>query len=220
MGTSDIAVRLRVGRQPGNARYDRATIDRVLDRGRIAHIAFSNGGLPYCIPTLYARDGDRILIHGSTASRMVRLLARGVAACLTVTLLDGLVLARSTFEHTANYDSVVLLGRFQRIAEAEKLDALRAFTEVVLPGRWDEARAPNPKELKATAILGLPIVEGSVKTRARGPDDDGSPDASLEVWAGVVPVLTTYGAPQPSPVLRKDVSPPASVARLLSTPTP
>lgn len=208
--------RVRVRRVPKNARYDRSSIDRVLDRGQIAHVSFVSGGQPYCIPTLYARVGDEVLIHGSSASRMLKLLAAGAPACVTVTILDGWVLARSAFETSANYDSVVLLGSFRQISAAEeKLAALEAFMDGVLPGRWDEVRPPSPQELKGTAILAMTIAEASVKTRRRPPDDDDSPDAERDTWAGVIPVRCEYGTPEPSPGLRAGVAPSPSLTRLL-----
>jgi nitroimidazol reductase NimA-like FMN-containing flavoprotein (pyridoxamine 5'-phosphate oxidase superfamily) len=216
--TPDDSARSRIRRVPANARYDRESIYRVLDRGLVAHVSFYFQGQPYCVPTLYARVGDRVLIHGSTASRMIRVLATGAPACLTVTMLDGLVFARSAFETGANYDSVMLLGEFDQIGdEGDKLVALETFMEVVLPGRWSEARSPSRQELKATAILELTIDEASVKTKTGGPDDDESPDAQLDTWAGVVPVITSYGSPQPSPALRAGIPVAPSVRRLLET---
>lgn len=209
--------RVRVRRVPKNARYDRESIHRVLDRGQIAHVSFVSGGQPYCIPTLYARVGDEVLIHGSTASRMLKLLAAGAPACVTVTILDGWVLARSAFETSANYDSVVLLGSFRPITSAdEKLAALEAFMHGVLPGRWEEVRQPSRKELKGTAILALAIAEASVKTRNGPPDDDDSPDAERDTWAGVIPLRTVVGAPEPSPGLRDGVPVSPSIAGLLA----
>jgi uncharacterized protein len=210
--------RIRVRRQPKNARYDRESIERILDRGQIAHIAFDDGEQPYCIPTLYSRVGERLLIHGSSASRMMRLLAAGSPACVTITLLDGLVLARSAFEHSANYESVVLLGRFQKIDDAEKQSALEAFMEALLPGRWREVRVPNRKELKGTMILGMEISEAAAKVRAGGPDDDDTADGELDVWAGVLPVRTSYGSPEPSPGLRPGIPVSPSVERLAAGP--
>lgn len=208
--------RVRVRRVPKNARYDRESIHRVLDRGQIAHVSFVSDGQPYCIPTLYARVGDEVLIHGSSASRMLKLLAAGTPACVTVTILDGWVLARSAFETSANYDSVVLLGTFRQISSDEdKLGALEAFMNGVLPGRWDEVRPPSRQELKGTAILAMTIAEASVKTRSRPPDDDGSPDAERDTWAGVIPVRHEYGGPVPSPGLRAGVALSTSVRRLL-----
>jgi nitroimidazol reductase NimA-like FMN-containing flavoprotein (pyridoxamine 5'-phosphate oxidase superfamily) len=208
--------RVRVRRQPDRGRYDRETIDAVLDAGLIAHVAFVDGGRPICIPTLYARVGDDVYIHGSRASRTLRALAGGVPACLTVTVVDGLVLARSVFEHSANYRSAVVLGSFRRIeGDDERLAAYEAFVDRVVPGRWSEVRAPSAKELKATDILALPIEEASAKVRSGPPSDDDSEDAALEVWAGVMPLAWTFGAPLPSPGLRAGIPLPASVTRLL-----
>ncbi len=207
---------LRVRRAPKRAWYDRASIARVLDRGHVAHVAFVENGFPYCIPTLYARVGDRLLIHGSSASRMVRALAAGAPACVTVTILDEFVLARSAFEHSANYDSAVLVGAFEQIADEEKLAVLAAFVEAVLPGRWDEVRHPSRKELKATAVLAMPIANAAVETRTGPPDDDSSPDAELDVWAGVVPIGHRIREPVGSPGLRAGIPVSPSVRRLIA----
>jgi uncharacterized protein len=209
--------RVRVRRAPQKGRYDRGTIDAVLDAGLVAHVAFADGGQPCCIPMLYARVGDVVYVHGSTASRAMRALGTGAPACLTVTLVHGLVLARSAFEHSANYESVVLFGRFEDVPEPEaRLAAYEAFTEKLLPGRWDEVRQPSRKELKATTILALPIDEASAKVRTGPPDDDGTEDAELDTWAGVVPIVSSYGAPEPSPGLRLGIPLSDSVARLLA----
>jgi hypothetical protein len=211
--------RVQVRRLPELGQYDRASVEAALDHGLMAHVAFADGDQPYCIPMLYARSGRVVYIHGSTGSRAVRTLARGVPACLTVTRLDGIVLARSVFEHSANYESVVVLGRFQTVEDpAQRLTAFEAFTEKMLPGRWAEARPPNRKELSATVILTLPIDEASVKVSAGGPDDDDTPDADLDVWAGVVPIRASYGSPEPSPGLRDGIPVPASVTRLTRGP--
>lgn len=210
------STRIRVRRAPKRARYESEWICRVLDRGQLAHVAFVDEGQPFCIPTLYARTENRLLIHGSSASRMVRRLAAGAPACVTVTILDGLVLARSAFEHSINYDSAVLIGTFQPITDPdEKLAALEMFLERLLPGRWREVRPPNRKELKATTVLAMQIGEASVKTRSAPPDDDSSPDAERDTWAGVIPVHTSYGKPQPSPGLRPGVSVSPSVEGLV-----
>ena len=215
MGDEPISSRVRVRRIPEQGHYDRATIEAALDRGLMAHVAFTDGDQPFCIPMLYTRSGQVVYIHGSTGSRAVRTLARGGPACLTVTRLDGIVLARSVFEHTANYESVVVLGRFRPVDDpAERLAAFEAFTEKLLPGRWGEARTPDRKELSATIILALPIEEASVKARSGGPDDDDSPDAQLDVWAGHMPLRTSFGPPEPSPGLRDGIPVPASVTRL------
>ena len=210
--------RVRVRRAPQKGRYDRATIDAVLDAGLVAHVAFVDGDLPCCIPMLYARVDDRVYVHGSTASRTMRTLGAGADACLTVTLVNGLVLARSAFEHSANYESVVLFGRLEDVPDAEdRLAAYAAFTEKLLPGRWDEVRQPSRKELKATTILALPIEEASAKVRIGPPDDDDTEDADLDTWAGVVPILTSFGEPEPSPGLRPGIALSDSVRRLLAS---
>jgi uncharacterized protein len=213
--TAAASERARVRRQPKKARYDRASIDGVLDRGLFCHLAFVHDGHPFCVPTLYARVADDMYVHGSSASRTLRTLAAGADACLTVTVLRGLVLARSAFEHSANYDSVMLLGRFRRVEDDHaRLAAFAAFTNKLLPGRWNEVRHPSRKELKATTILAMSIDEASVKTRSGPPDDDDTPDAELDTWAGVVPVVTAFGEPEPSPGLRPGIGPTASVRRL------
>ena len=182
-------------REPHRGFYDRETIYKILDEGIVCHVGFSTEGQPFVIPTLYARVGDAIYFHGSAASRMLRGAASGVAVCITVTLTDGLVLARSVFNHSMNYRSVVALGKATLVEQAaEKLEALRAFTEKILPGRWAEARQPNEKELKATSILRLALTEVSAKVRS-GPVQDDEEDYALKVWAGIVPLKTEAGAP-------------------------
>jgi uncharacterized protein len=208
--------RVRVRRAPQKGRYEREFIDAVLDRGLVAHVAFVHEGQPCCIPMLFARLGDRIYVHGSTASRLMRTLAAGAPACVTVTLLRALVLARSAFEHSANYESAVVFGRFEVVDDPdERLGAFEAFTNKLLPGRWGEVRHPNRKELKATTILALPIDEASAKVRTGPPDDDDSEDAELETWAGVVPIVAAFGDPEPSPGLRDGIPLSDSVHQLL-----
>ena len=208
--------RTRVRRQPTRGRYDTESVHAVLDAALFAHVAFVDGDQPYCIPMLHARAGDEVYVHGSSASRALRVLAGGVPACLTVTVLDGLVLARSVFEHSANYRAAVALGSFRRVEGAdERLAALEAFTEKLVPGRWKEVRGPNEKELKATAILALPLDEASVKERTGPPSDGDSPDAELDVWAGVLPLRTVFGEPEPAPELPPDAELAPSVRRLL-----
>jgi nitroimidazol reductase NimA-like FMN-containing flavoprotein (pyridoxamine 5'-phosphate oxidase superfamily) len=213
--------RVRVRRGPKKGRYDRASIDDVLDRGLLAHVAFADGGDAVCIPMLYARVGDRIYIHGSTKSRAVRVLADGALACVTVTIVNGLVLARSAFEHSANYDSAMAFGTFTLVEDAdERMRAFEAFTEKLLPGRWDEVRRPDATELKATEILAMEIDEASAKVRAGPPDDDDSPDAERDTWAGVVPIVRSYGSPEASPGLRPGIDVSESVRRLLTRDPP
>ena len=190
-----VTERTRVVREPQRAIYDRAAIYKILDEGFICHVGFAVDGQPFVIPTMYARVGDAIYFHGSAASRMLRNVSAGVSVCVTVTLVDGLVLARSVFNHSMNYRSVVALGKATLVdAGAEKLEALRGFTEKILPGRWDEARQPNEKELKATSILRLPLTEVSAKVRV-GPPEDDAEDYALEIWAGVLPMELKAGAP-------------------------
>jgi uncharacterized protein len=187
--------RTRVVREPHRGVYDRESIDKILDEGLVCHVGFSLDGQPYVIPTLYARVGDAIYFHGSAASRMLRRVGEGVDVCVTVTLTDGIVLARSVFNHSMNYRSVVALGKASFVNEpAEKLEALHAFTEKILPGRWSDARQPNERELKATSILLLPLTEASAKMRV-GPPEDDAPDYALRIWAGVIPLHLAAGAP-------------------------
>ena len=208
-------------RGPKKGRYDRAAVDDVLDRGLLAHVAFADGDGAICIPMLYARVGDRIYIHGSTKSRSIRALADGAPACVTVTLVNGLVLARSAFEHSANYDSAMVFGAFALVDDAaERMRAFEAFTEKLLPGRWDEVRQPNAKELKATEILAMGIDAASAKVRSGPPDDDDSLDAERDTWAGVVPIVSSYGSPEPSPGLRTGIEVSESVRRLLTRDPP
>ena len=210
-----------VRRQPERGRYDRASIDAVLDAGLVAHVAFVDSEQPYCIPMMYARIDDAVFIHGSTASRAVRLLATGTPACLTVTLVDGLVLARSAFEHSANYRSAVLVGSFRAVVDQEaKRRVFEAFTNKLIPGRWTEVRQPNEKELKSSMILEMPIDEAAVKVRTGPPSDDDSPDAELPTWAGVVPLMTNFGAPEPSPGLASGIPLADSVRKLSARAAP
>jgi hypothetical protein len=209
--------RVRVRRGPEKGRYDRETINAILDRAFVAHVAFTTTDVEvYCVPTLYARVGDKIYIHGSKASRTLRALAAGAPSCVTVTVLDGLVLARSAFEHSANYESVMAFGTFTAVDDdEERLAALEAFTETLVRGRWSEVRAPTRQELRRTSILAMPISEASAKVRSGPPDDDDTPDAEIETWAGAVPLEMSFGAPVPSPGLRDDIPLSKSVRRLL-----
>jgi nitroimidazol reductase NimA-like FMN-containing flavoprotein (pyridoxamine 5'-phosphate oxidase superfamily) len=207
-------VRLRRKRERGA--YDRATIDAILDEALIAHLGIvDEHGQPFVIPTLHARDGDVVYLHGSTASRTLRALEGGAAACLTVSLLDGLVLARAAMHHSANYRSAVLLGRARLVEdESEKLGALEAIVEHIVPGRWAEARQPNEKELKATAVLALAIEEASAKVRT-GPPSDDEEDYALPVWAGVIPIASEAQAPLSDPRLPAGIAVPAGAQRYI-----
>jgi nitroimidazol reductase NimA-like FMN-containing flavoprotein (pyridoxamine 5'-phosphate oxidase superfamily) len=184
--------RTRVKREPKRGRYDRPTIDAILDEALIAHVGFLHDGHPFVIPTLHARVGDTVYFHGSAASRMLRELDAGVPVCLTATIFDGLVLAKSVFNHSVNYRSVVLLGTATRVPDDGKEAALHALTEQLAPGRWDEVRTPTPLELKATWIMALPIGEASAKVRTGGPEEEPE-DEGLPFWHGVVPVQLSAG---------------------------
>jgi nitroimidazol reductase NimA-like FMN-containing flavoprotein (pyridoxamine 5'-phosphate oxidase superfamily) len=187
--------RTRVVREAHRGAYDRETIYKILDEGFVCHVGFAVDGQPFVIPTLFARVGDAIYFHGSAASRMLRNVSEGISVCVTVTLTDGFVLARSVFNHSMNYRSAVALGKAVLVdAPEEKLAALHAFTEKIIPGRWEDARQPNEKELKATSILRLPLTEISAKIR-RGPVEDDAPDYALPVWAGVIPLHLAVGTP-------------------------
>ncbi len=187
--------RTRVVREPQRAVYDRSAIDAILDEAFVCHVGFTVDSQTFVIPTMFARVGDSIYFHGSAASRMLRNLSDGLSVCITVTLADGLILARSVFNHSMNYRSVVALGIAQLVdAPTEKLRALHAFTEKILPGRWNDARQPNEKELKATSILKLPLTEVSAKVRT-GPVEDDADDYALKVWAGIVPLKLVADAP-------------------------
>ena len=187
--------RTQVIREPERGVYDRETAYQILDEGFLCHMGFAVDGQPYVIPTSYGRKGDELFIHGSAASRMLRHLDEGVAVCVTITLLDGLVLARSLFNHSMNYRSVVVLGTATAVKNpVEKLAALRVLSEHILPGRWDEGRQPNDKEMKATLVMRVPIEEFSAKVR-QGPAIDDEGDYAFPVWAGVLPLETIAGMP-------------------------
>jgi nitroimidazol reductase NimA-like FMN-containing flavoprotein (pyridoxamine 5'-phosphate oxidase superfamily) len=196
-GVLAVTPRTRLRRLPERGVFDRAAIYRILDEAFICHVAFVVEGQPFAMPTGYARLGDALYFHGSAASRMVRQLSAGLEVCCTVTLLDGLVLARSAFHHSVNYRSVVVLGTAHLVeGREEKLAALRGFTDHVVPGRWAEVRPITDQELKGTSVLRLPIEEASAKVRT-GPPKDDDEDLAWPVWAGVVPLVTSPGAPVP-----------------------
>jgi nitroimidazol reductase NimA-like FMN-containing flavoprotein (pyridoxamine 5'-phosphate oxidase superfamily) len=199
----------RIRRLPKRGVYDRETIYSILDEGFVCHVGFAIDGKPFVIPTGYARIGDNLVIHGSSASRMMRNIADGIDVCVTVTLLDGLVLARSAFHHSMNYRSVVVFGKALVIEDAdEKMKALEAFTEHVIPGRWNEVRWPNELELKATTVLSLPIEEASAKVRTGGPIDD-EEDYEMNVWAGVLPLKLLSNRPISDSLLKDGLELPA-----------
>ena len=189
--------RTRVVREPQRAIYDRDTVNQILDEALLCHVGFvaNSDAQPFVIPMSYGRDRDVLYIHGSPASRMLRHLEQGVPVCVTVTLVDGLVLARSVFNHSMNYRSVIILGTATLVDDpAEKLAALRALSEHILPHRWDDSRQPNEKELKATSVLRLPINEFSAKVRV-GPPVDDADDYTFSTWAGVIPLEMNSSTP-------------------------
>ena len=200
--------RTQVRRLAKRAVYDRGTVYQILDEGLVCHVGFVADGQPVVIPTGYGRCGDTLYIHGSVGSRMLRNLAQGAEVCVTVTLLDGLVLARSAFHHSMNYRSVVILGTARIVEdEAAKRDALRALTEHIAPGRWPEVRPPSENELKVTSVLAIPLEEVSAKVRT-GPPLDDEEDYALPVWAGVLPLKLRPEQPVPDSRLRASIEVP------------
>jgi uncharacterized protein len=201
--------RTRLKRLPKRGHYDRDTVNGILDEGFICHVGFVVDGQPFVIPTGYARVDDNLYVHGSQASRMLRTLAGGMDVCVTVTLVDGLVLARSAFHHSMNYRSVVVFGRAELVADREeKLAALFALSEHFIRGRWNDVREPTEQELTATSVLSLPLTEASAKVRT-GPPLDDEEDYSLPVWAGVIPLKMVAQAPIKDPKLPEEIITPA-----------
>ena len=197
MQTYQPTERTQVHRLPKRGVYDKAQVHAILDEGFVCHIGFVVDGQPFVVPTNYGRVGERLLVHGSSASRMLRKLDQGIDLCLTVTLVDGLVLARSAFHHSVNYRSVMVLGKARPITDPqEKMAALHAITNHIVPGRWEEIRRPDERELKATSVLSLDLDEVSAKVRT-GPPIDDEEDYALPIWAGVVPLRCQAGQPLP-----------------------
>ncbi|HEY9623478.1 MAG TPA: pyridoxamine 5'-phosphate oxidase family protein [Crinalium sp.] len=203
--------RTTVKRLPKRGSYERTDVEKILDEGLVCQVGFAVDGQPYVIPTAYGRVDDTLYIHGSPASRMLRTLKGGVNVCVSVTLLDGLVLARSAFHHSMNYRSVVLFGTATVVDDSdEKMEALRAFTEHVIPGRWDEVRPPTPQELAGTLVLSLPLTEASAKIRS-GPPVDDEADYAIPVWAGEIPLRVVAQMPVNDPKLSPDIPLPDAV---------
>lgn len=200
--------RTTLKRLPQRGSYDREVINPILDEGFICHVGFAVDGRPFVIPTGYARVGDSLVIHGSQASRMLRALGQGIEVCVTITLIDGLVLARSAFNHSMNYRSVVVFGKARVVDDPdEKLAALRALSEHMIPGRWDDVRQPSQRELQSTTVLSLPLTEASAKVRT-GPPIDDEEDYDLPTWAGVVPLVLIARAPVDDARLPENTEPP------------
>ena len=205
--------RIAVRRHPERGAYDAETIHAILDEGFLCHVGFVQDDQPFAIPTLYARVGDTLYLHGSPLSRMLRHLEKGVALCVTVTLVDGLVLARSAFHHSINYRSVVILGQGRTVMEpADKEAALRALVDHIVPGRSDDARGPDAQELKATLVIAVPLQEASAKVRT-GPPKDAPDDYALDVWAGELPLRLQPLEPIPDTRLASDIPTPEYVRR-------
>lgn len=210
------SARTQVRRLPARGAYDRETVHAILDAAYLCHVGFTGpDGCPVVIPTAYGRKEETLYLHGSAASHMLRTLAgEEIEACVTVTLLDGLVLARSMFHHSMNYRSVMIFGRAREVAtEAEKMEALAIISDQILKGRWQAARLPTAQELKATKVLALPVTEASAKIRT-GPPKDEAEDYALPIWAGVVPIAATYGAAIADPVLPAGIGMPDHVKKL------
>ncbi len=205
--------RTKLKRLPKRGNFDRDVVNSILDEALVCHVGFVVDGKPFVIPTSFGRIGDTLVIHGSAASRMMRNLSDGIDVCVTVTLLDGLVLARSAFHHSVNYRSVVIFGQAEKIEdEAEKEAALKALTEHLIPGRWPETRPPNALELKATTVLTIPIEEASAKIRTGDPVDD-EDDYELPFWAGIVPLRMVAGEPKDDGKLKDGVEVPEYVVK-------
>lgn len=209
MEDSLLSQRTKVHRLPTRGAYDRETVHAILDEGLICHVGFVAEGSSFVIPTAYGRMRDELLIHGSAASRMLRTLSAGAEACLTITIVDGLVLARSAFHHSMNYRSVMILSKGSLVEEpVAKMEALRIISEHLVPGRWEQVRPPSAQEMKATSVISFPIAEASAKLRV-GPPVDDEPDYALPVWAGVLPLSLVAESPMADPKNRPGVELPA-----------
>lgn len=207
--------RTKLRRKPSRGSHERAVVEAIFDQALVSHLGVIDDGLPVVIPTLHVRVGSFVYLHGSAASRALR-ESKGAEVCLTATLVDGLVLARAVMHHSANYRSAMLFGAGEWIDdEAEKLSALEALVEKLVPGRWGEARIPTAKELRATALLRIPLEEASAKVR-KGPPLDDDEDMELPVWAGVVGLRTVTEEPEPDPLLATGIDPPAYLAEMLA----
>ena len=206
-----VTERSKLRRIPKRGSQERELIYNILDEALVAHVGFVANNQPFVIPMAYGREGDLLYLHGASVSRLMRTLEQGVDVCLTVTLLDALVIARSLFHHSMNYRSVVLFGKAKLIEQPrEKMTALKALSEHMIPGRWQDARIPNERELKATMVLALPIEEGSAKVRTGSPSDD-LEDYTLPIWAGELPLTVTAGNPIADPKLAAGIELPENL---------
>ncbi len=205
MASNDPKRRDRVQRAPHRGVYEKDSIYKIMDEALYCHVGFVQDGQPYVIPSIHARDGDDLLLHGATSSRLIRHIQEGHDVCVTITILDGLVLARSIYSHSMNYRSAVLFGKGRLIDDPdEAYRALEVISDHVLPGRWNDSREPNPKEMKATAVVSISIESASAKVRT-GPPNDEDEDYELPIWAGVLPIKQQYLDPQPDPQLSSEI---------------
>lgn len=197
--------RSKINRLPSRGYYDKETINQIIDEALYCHVSFAYNNQPYIIPTIHARMNDSIVLHGAKGSRMLKHIAEGNEICIAITLMDGLVLARSFFHHSMNYRSVVIFGKGKLLEnKVKKLEALKAITEHLIPGRWEDARKPNEKELNATTVVSIDIDEVSAKIRT-GPPIDDEKDYKLPVWAGVIPILQKFDSPENDPKLNGEI---------------
>jgi len=205
----------KVNRKPERGFYDDKTIHKIIDEAQYCHVSFIQEDQPFIIPTIHARLDDSLVLHGAKASRLIKQVSTGNEIAIAITILDGLVLARSVFHHSMNYRSVVIFGKGVEITDdKKKMKALKAITDHILQGRWDDARKPNEKELKATSVISVKIDEASAKIRT-GPPKDDEDDYSLPVWAGVLPIVKLFGKPEADPVLKKGISIPDYIGRII-----
>lgn len=195
----------KVKRAPSRAIYEREGIYKILDKEHLCHVGFIHEGHPVVIPTLYGRRGDNLYIHGASVSRMMKEIEKGIDVCISVGNVTGLVLARSAFHHSANYESVVIFGKGHLVSSEDKSEALKIISDHIIEGRWEEVREPSLKELKATSVIRIEITEASAKKREGDPVDD-KPDYELDVWAGVLPVEKRYGSPIPDSKLKNGIT--------------
>jgi len=210
MGSYNIDAKNKVKRIPDRGYYDKATVYEILDSAFVGHVGFVIDGQPFVIPMAYGRKGNNIYLHGATSSRLVGQLGEGIPACLTVTHLDGMVLARSTFHSSMNYRSAVIFGQARIVEDDRKIECLKIITDHILKGRWEETRHPHKNELKATTVLELKIDQASAKIRT-GPPIDDKEDYNLDIWAGVVPIISRTLPPEPDPDLKEGIQLPASL---------
>lgn len=217
MSEFDMTDRTRVRRMPERGAYDAATVHAIIDAVLVSHVGFTIDERPFVIPVLHARDGDRLLLHGASSSRLLRHIAAGNPLCVCITAIDGLVLAKTAFNQSVNYRSVVIFGEGQLIDDPDaKLHALATLTNRLVPGQWDHVRHPNTQELKATSIVAVPITEASAKVR-QGPPKDDADDQAFPAWAGVLPLAQVFGAPIPAPYTAAEDPVPPHIAALVST---